>query len=415
MAIRLNEEHQVCGNGLGYQMTAYALMRSLCNSKGLTFSCAEDGLYCLKNTFTDIVIDEIDQPGIQGTNSIEIQIDESFDDILERVENGSTLFGYPTPMNSIDLNQIDNIKQHFKFREEIYQRCLEWKNKKFGDSEIISMHIRKGDFVDPQNGMFVIGEDYYLKALEMMPKDTPVLIFTNDKSDIFYMEKIQDLISNGDSSGREYTLVEDIVSDRSSAIDDWSHMILTQSSPQFGLYDSDPELNSLYLEHLVDFDGKSNYRYDYAEEALIEYTKNLSESDVDFVEAITGKSYPKTSLVYTDTTQYKIDNHLYNYSFDLCLMSMCNYHIAANSLYGFWGINLSDSKKIIYPKYWSQGMVDSEEPVCDNPSSCRPGFQCNQDTSVVSDLGGLDQTKSFLGKFMDERWIGLENPDPRAQ
>ena len=39
----------------------------------------------------------------------------------------------------------------------------------------------------------------------------------------------------------------------------------------------------------------------------------------------------------------------------------------------------------------------------------------NQDTSVVSDLGGLDQTKSFLGKFMDERWIGLENPDPRAQ
>ena len=370
-------------------MTAYALMRSLCNSKGLTYSCPEDGLYCLKNTFTDIVIDEIDQSGIQGTNSVEIQIDESFDDILERVGDGSTLFGYPTPMNSIDLNQIDNIKQHFKFREEIYQTCLEWKNKKFGDSEIISMHIRRGDFIDPQNGMFVVGEDYYLKALEMMPKDTPVLIFTNDKSDIFYMEKIQNLLSNGDSSGREYILVEDILSDRSSVIDDWSYMILTQSNPQFGLYDSDPKLNSLYLDHLVDFDGKSNYRYDHASTALISYSTDFSDSEEDI----------ETSLVYTDTTQYKIDNHLYNYSFDLCLMSMCNYHIAANSLYGFWGINLSDSKKIVYPKYWSQGMVDSEE----------------QDTSVVSDLGGLDQTKSFLGKFMDERWIGLENPDPRAQ
>ena len=196
--------------------------------------------------------------------------------------------------------------------------------------------------------LLVIGEDYYLKALEMMPKDTPVLIFTsNDKSDIFYMENTEPL-SNGDSSGREYILVEDILSDRSSVVDDWSYMILTQSSPQFGLYDSDPRLNSLYLDHLVDFDGKSNYRYDHASTALISYSTDFSDSEED----------TETSLVYTDTTQYKIDNHLYNYSFDLCLMSMCNYHIAANILYGFWGINLSDSKKILYPKYWSQGMVD---------------------------------------------------------
>ena len=38
-------------------------------------------------------------------------------------------------------------------------------------------------------------------------------------------------------------------------------------------------------------------------------------------------------------------------------MSMCNYHIAANSLYGLWGIELSNSKKVIYPKYWSQGWI----------------------------------------------------------
>ena len=34
-----------------------------------------------------------------------------------------------------------------------------------------------------------------------------------------------------------------------------------------------------------------------------------------------------------DYLQNKIDNRLYNYSHDMCLMSMCDYHVIANSTF----------------------------------------------------------------------------------
>lgn len=40
---------------------------------------------------------------------------------------------------------------------------------------------------------------------------------------------------------------------------------------------------------------------------------------------------------------------------DLCAMSMCDYHIIANSSYSWWGSWLAKSKKTIAPKQWYAG------------------------------------------------------------
>jgi hypothetical protein len=37
---------------------------------------------------------------------------------------------------------------------------------------------------------------------------------------------------------------------------------------------------------------------------------------------------------------------------DMCVMSMCNYHIIANSSFSWWGAWLSESKKVIAPSQW---------------------------------------------------------------
>jgi hypothetical protein len=37
---------------------------------------------------------------------------------------------------------------------------------------------------------------------------------------------------------------------------------------------------------------------------------------------------------------------------DLCLMTMCDYHIVANSSFSWWGAWLSNSKRVIAPKNW---------------------------------------------------------------
>ena len=58
MALRLNEEHQLTGSGLGYQMSSYALMRALCNRTGFKYSAGKFELLALKNTFETLKIDE---------------------------------------------------------------------------------------------------------------------------------------------------------------------------------------------------------------------------------------------------------------------------------------------------------------------------------------------------------------------
>ena len=46
---------------------------------------------------------------------------------------------------------------------------------------------------------------------------------------------------------------------------------------------------------------------------------------------------------------------LYDQYLDLCAMSMCDYHIIANSSYSWWGSWLAQSKKTIAPKLWFTG------------------------------------------------------------
>jgi len=40
---------------------------------------------------------------------------------------------------------------------------------------------------------------------------------------------------------------------------------------------------------------------------------------------------------------------------DLHMMSLCNYHIIANSSFSWWGAWLAKSEKIIAPKNWFGG------------------------------------------------------------
>jgi len=130
------------------------------------------------------------------------------------------------------------IREDFIFNDDIWNPCKEM----FQFDDAISLHIRRSDYVQKQEFHPLCPIDYYEVALNNLPDDIPVLIFSDDTN--------------------------------------WCKRQKIFSSDRF----------------------------------------LISESDSNLV--------------------------------DLCLMTMCNYHIVANSSFSWWGAWLANGKKVIAPKVW---------------------------------------------------------------
>lgn len=135
----------------------------------------------------------------------------------------------------------DEIRKDFIFKEEIYKVSLEIFSQLFADNDVISLHIRRGDYLSNPNHP-VQTLEYYQNALSHFDENIPVIIFSDDpqwcdQQDIFQPDRF--FISEGGDT-----------------------------------------------------------------------------------------------------------------AVDLCLMSMCSYHIIANSSYSWWGSYLARSKKTVAPSNW---------------------------------------------------------------
>ena len=53
---------------------------------------------------------------------------------------------------------------------------------------------------------------------------------------------------------------------------------------------------------------------------------------------------------------------------DMCILSLCKYHVIANSSFSWWGAWLAESQKVIAPKVWfgSHANLDESDIVPEN-------------------------------------------------
>jgi len=370
--IKFHQDFAATGTGLGYQISSYMLMRSIANRTGYSYTINTNGLKALRNTFTNLQFNSIKDELDADLKPIEFLDDNSFEEVVAMVEDNCELYGYPTVKSMVDPANFESVKKELHFRPEIVEKCQKFMSQ-FDGQEVVSMHLRRGDFEDLQSGMFLIDDDYYKEALELLPKDIPVLIFCNVK---------------------DYIL---------------THPILTASDPErftfvLDIFNDNEFINcdvGQELDRLVDASGECRFDYKaalakHAYDNLIPSTPTQEELNQEMVR-LAKELHP----LY----KKKIANNLYNYSFELCLMSMCDYHIMANSSFGMWGVQLSNTKKVIYPKYWMQG----------HDEETRNAFAEIGLGAIKIDLGGYDQTRDLAEYIIDKpHYIGLENPDQRS-
>ena len=102
----------------------------------------------------------------------------------------------------------DDIRTAFTFADVIKQPTEEAFNSNFGDTEVIAIHLRRGDYLKyPHHPVQTL--DYYSQGLSYMPEDIPVMIFSDGiewckEQDLFQGERF--LFAEGNSTGVDLCL-----------------------------------------------------------------------------------------------------------------------------------------------------------------------------------------------------------------
>jgi hypothetical protein len=233
---------------LGNQMFQYASLRGIATNRGFDFCIPFEKVFGIndinvKNSNTNIHTAFDLQKYSQDLSDNKMIHEDGFhfnEQLFNTCEDNIDLYGYFQSEKYFKHIESE-IRKDFTFKQEVVDVCKKFIEEEINSDEVISLHIRRKDYLGLQSYHPVPPLEYYEYALNNLP-DIPVLIFSDDidwclEQEIFSSEKFFVSMSNS-------------------------------------------------AEH------------------------------------------------------------------DMSLMSMCNYHIIANSSFSWWGAWLSNSKKVIAPKVW---------------------------------------------------------------
>ena len=230
-------------------MFQYASLKGIARNRGFDFCIPPKSIFGRQdpmvrldlNLYDVFDIEEKNQTGLVP-NQATYETTHSFDEnIFNNIPDDRDLIGY-FQTEKYFKHIEDEILDDFTFNKDLLIPCLEFRDSL--GSKAIALHVRRGDYVNNPNHP-VQPLEYYSRALDNLPNDSPVLIFTDDEN--------------------------------------WCNQQKLFSGDRFMI---------------------------------------SQNSSVDA---------------------------------DLCLMSLCSYHIIANSSFSWWGAWLAKSEKIIAPKNWFGG------------------------------------------------------------
>jgi hypothetical protein len=165
---------------LGNQMFQYAALRSL--AKKFNYQ------YCLPVIYNKLHNEDLnlydsfvlDNELKQNTNLYHIEIETNgFDEkIYNKCPDNINLQGYFQDVRYFEDNK-DDIKKCFRFKDNIFEASEQTFKSIFHDEEVISLHIRRGDYLKFEHHP-VLPLNYYIEALNFFDENIKVLVFSDD-------------------------------------------------------------------------------------------------------------------------------------------------------------------------------------------------------------------------------------------
>jgi len=181
---------------LGNQMFQYATLYSVAKETG--FQAILPIVQKTNNEYQNYVLDEVFSSLTIKNNIIatpKFQFSEKscrFDPKIFSICDDCNLKGYfQTEMYFSEYSQ--DIKKEFTFKEHI-RDAVDSRYSCLKDDYLVSLHVRRGDYVKLQDTHPLCTKEYYKNAIDLMPKDAKLLVISDDIN--WCKENLQDISTN---------------------------------------------------------------------------------------------------------------------------------------------------------------------------------------------------------------------------
>jgi hypothetical protein len=169
---------------LANQMFQYASLKGIATYRGYEFCIPPKDVFGKNDLMVNKDLNLYDVFDIERNNNLSIANNSvlqermhTFDEeLFVNCPDNIDLFGYYQTEKYFKHIE-DEIRKDFTFSEELRVNCSNFIST--FNSEVISLHIRRGDYVlNPNHPVQPL--EYYENALALFPSDLPVLVFSDD-------------------------------------------------------------------------------------------------------------------------------------------------------------------------------------------------------------------------------------------
>ncbi len=180
---------------LGNQMFQYASLRGIAENRGFSWTLhpssghddKEGHLLFEAFKLTNLHIDQIRpiDPNLLIAEELVFHFNEF---LFNNCPDNVSLTGYF--QSDLYFKHIkDSIIEDFCFKDHITNKALSILDN-IGSRDFVSLHVRRGDFVEKQSYHPLCSLDYYQRAIDIFDKETRFLVFSDDmnwvKSQTFF-------------------------------------------------------------------------------------------------------------------------------------------------------------------------------------------------------------------------------------